>query len=252
MLIWGKKHVRRRLGYVADFCPLCREVRAFELERVGLAGHLYYISLTEGELVGHRARCTTCDTAYETSLDTFVRPAPNMASLRELIGTTFPRIAEHYSKRFAIEKAIRDPFAKMPAETRDWLLHEPFRLLSHKVEDDYRPTRMDLRSMAGFGAAFVGGSAIAAALTALAPQYQFEIVGSVIVVVALVAWGLNAVSRRRAFNAGVLIPLATALRPLKPTREELAGIVKDMKALGLKIGKRVRVDALLAELGRKS
>src|SRR5258706_9118781 len=42
-IIWGKKRVTKSLGYVADFCPLCRDVRTFELVRVGLAGHIYYL-----------------------------------------------------------------------------------------------------------------------------------------------------------------------------------------------------------------
>jgi len=39
-IVWGKKIVYRKLGFVADFCPICRGPRAFELKRVGSASHL--------------------------------------------------------------------------------------------------------------------------------------------------------------------------------------------------------------------
>ena len=28
-VVWGKKHVYRKLGYVADFCEICRGPKAF-------------------------------------------------------------------------------------------------------------------------------------------------------------------------------------------------------------------------------
>jgi len=33
-IVWGKKRVERKQGMVADFCPICREVRAFTLIRL--------------------------------------------------------------------------------------------------------------------------------------------------------------------------------------------------------------------------
>jgi len=63
-IVWGKKRVTRNLGYVADFCPLCREPKPFLLQRIGMAGHVYYISAGEGELVGFHRTCQTCKTAF--------------------------------------------------------------------------------------------------------------------------------------------------------------------------------------------
>jgi hypothetical protein len=42
VIIWGTKRTLNKLGYVADFCPLCRQSRAFSVSRVGKVGHFYY------------------------------------------------------------------------------------------------------------------------------------------------------------------------------------------------------------------
>ena len=57
LFIWGKKRVERNIGKVADFCPICREVRMFQLIRVGVADHIYYVSFGEGYHTLQRMRC---------------------------------------------------------------------------------------------------------------------------------------------------------------------------------------------------
>jgi hypothetical protein len=35
-VVWGKKRVRKKIGHVADFCPMCRTAQPFALVRVGV------------------------------------------------------------------------------------------------------------------------------------------------------------------------------------------------------------------------
>ena len=42
-IIWGTKIVERKLGYVADFCSICRGARPFTVFKVVQVGHLYYL-----------------------------------------------------------------------------------------------------------------------------------------------------------------------------------------------------------------
>jgi hypothetical protein len=65
-IVWGSRRTERILGYVADFCPVCREARAFRLVRVGLASHVYYISFGAGRHVGHVIRCEECGSSFDT------------------------------------------------------------------------------------------------------------------------------------------------------------------------------------------
>lgn len=195
MIIWGKKYVHTRLGYVADFCPLCREVRAFELKRVGLAGHIYYISLSDGDLVGHERRCSVCGIQLSAKPELYARPSKKSRTLRELIALTFPNIATHYAGRFALEKAIRDSFAKIPRDDRLALLKEPFSLLSYKAEPQFRASLIHTQAILVFFAALIlGGIAAAplavvlAPLASVLPEYEQLIWVTVLIVAAAIAW----------------------------------------------------------------
>ncbi len=246
MIIWGKKYVYTRLGYVADFCYLCREVRPFELERIGLAGHIYYVSLTQGELVGHRRRCTTCGTEFDAAAERYARTLKERRPVRELLPQTFPDLARHHAGRFALEKAIRDAFTKLSAADRDALLKEPFKLLAYKAEDRFRNSSVLAGSSAVFFGSMIALGPLVMLLARAAPDYEGEILAGMVVVAAIGTWIFSVWLRGRLLRKDVLPPLASALHPLRPTREELAAVLKDMKALGLKIGKRLSADAVLA------
>ena len=197
MIIWGKKYVYSRLGYVADFCPLCREVRAFGLKRVGLAGHIYYISLTEGELVGHTRACAGCGIIFDASPENYARPSKELRPVRELIAHTFPNIAAYYARRFALEKAIRDPFAKVSAADRMALVKEPFTLLSNRAEERFRAGLVDHQSSAVFIAALVVGGFVATGLVVLMPELEAAIwVGDLIVELRSATAGVGSYSAR--------------------------------------------------------
>ena len=248
MIIWGKKYVYSKLGYVADFCYVCREARAFELKRVGLAGHIYYVSLTQGDLVGHERRCTTCALELSAKPETYARASKELLAVPGLLGSTFPDFAAHYASRLALEKAIKDPFHKLPAGVRQSLIKEPFTLLSNKAEDYYGKSMLDGSAIAVWlGALFVVG--IASALVGrFLPDHEAEIAVVVLVVASAVAWYYSYWSRKRLLRRTVLEPLALALRPLKPTAEEISAVLKDMKTLGLQIGKKLKAKAVMEAL----
>ena len=65
-VVWGTKIKRKKVGRVADFCPMCRGLSVFELRRVGEASHVYYISFGQGTLLGYDITCETCATPAET------------------------------------------------------------------------------------------------------------------------------------------------------------------------------------------
>jgi hypothetical protein len=255
IVFWGKKYVDTRLGYVADFCPLCREVRAFELKRVGLAGHIFYISLTDGDLVGHERKCTVCGTELSARPEIYARPSREPRALRELIAQTFPNLATHYAGRFALEKAIRDPFAKIPQDDRLALLKEPFSLLSYKAEAQFRASLISTQATLVFFAALISGgiasAPLAVALAPLAvdlPEYEHLIWVAVLIAASIIAWISSFWFRKRLLRKEILPPLLSALRPLRPTLDELVIVLKDLKALGLQVGSKIEPQWVMAEL----
>ena len=62
LLVWGRKWYTRKLGFVADFCEICRRPQPFTLERRSLIGHFWYLPMGTTHAVHHRGRCTRCAT----------------------------------------------------------------------------------------------------------------------------------------------------------------------------------------------
>ena len=60
VLFWGRKRREDHLGFVADFCPICREVRPFRLLAIRMVPHLFFIPMGSGRLECHVRVCLEC------------------------------------------------------------------------------------------------------------------------------------------------------------------------------------------------
>ena len=140
MIIWGRKAVRRHLGYAADFCPVCACARPFAITRVGMAGHVYYITAGDGDLVGFERACLICTTALKADPALYAEMAKQPAAISALVKQTFPNFADAYRDRLAIEQAIRLDPTMLSAADRQSLLMQPFMLMSVKVSERFAAT----------------------------------------------------------------------------------------------------------------
>ena len=129
LLFWGKVPISNPLGYVADFCRICRKVMPFTVDRVRMVPHFWFIPVGKGEICGHRQRCHGCRAESECFPQTFSTVATaTFESVDVLISRTFPAIREVHAKRLALEdRLVRDSDALTPEE-RQTLLMESFEL----------------------------------------------------------------------------------------------------------------------------
>ena len=241
-IVWGKKAVYRKLGHVADFCPFCREPKAFRLRRIGLAGHLYYISLTQGELVGYERTCHDCGTALDIEGGHYHAVSKQALPLPDLIHETFPWLNHTFGDRLALEEQIRrDPMALSP-EQRQALIRQPFFLLSPKVEAHSAKGHIDSGLGLALAATLVAVLFGPPLVHALLPAVELAelLLGFLGIGLALVVWQIIA-SRPRYVRRTILPPLTRALRPLQPTRAELEAVVSEMNGLKHKMAKRIKV-----------
>ena len=245
-IVWGRKIVRRKLGFVADFCPICRAVTAHRLGRIGSAGHVYYLSFGEGRLVGHERTCQHCKTTSITEDSRYGRPEKKLAAVEMLIIKTFPTIRTHYADRLALENRIKLGPANVTAEERSALIASPFLVLSHMVEQRFAHTQIDRYGALAIGGAIAMLLATCAIANRFAPVLLPEMVLTVFVVgLALVIWQIVAGSKR--YMSEEIVPrLATALRPLRPSSEEIRGVLAELTAHKHKLGKKLD-PTLLAE-----
>ncbi len=243
-IVWGRKIVRKSLGYVLDFCPICRERRAFRLHRVGSAGHVYYISLGEGDLVGYSRTCTECKLLYSASIETYVRAVKSYTDLRDLERQTYPDFEAKRQGRLEMERRLRVEPRSFTPEERAELLLEPFELLGPRFEDHTSQLRFDLPATA----TLIGVILALFACFPIAERFGIGDLGRLLIPVAVVGLGVVIwqvlAGKGRYVRREILPLLARALRPLQPTDAELLGTIALQKKQRAKLASSVKLDEL--------
>jgi len=249
-IVWGRKVVRRSIGHVADFCPMCRAPKGFELTRVGSARHVYYITAGEGALVGFERTCWDCGTALQAEPATYATIAKSRLPLAELIRATFPNLAFARSEPVALAERIRRDPASLPAEQRLALVRQPFVLLSPKVEKRLAATHVDKEiALSLVGVVAFWAFVLPPLMRALPPQLaDAAFVLFVLLGIAAVVWQFIG-STRRFMKREILPVLAGALAPLRPSESEIAAVLAELKRLRHKIGSKARPADVLAQIG---
>ncbi|MBI3373381.1 MAG: hypothetical protein HY017_16770 [Betaproteobacteria bacterium] len=246
-IVWGKKRVTTWLGYVADFCPICRDLRTFEVTRIGLAGHVYYISFGEGELAGHIRTCTACDIDLNARPENYRELHKEKLAPQQLAPLTFPNWAQAHATRLAVEREISSAFGNLAPQVRQVLIREPFELLSPRVEERFRASHFDGPTALAILGLFVLlwiASEIAQRFPAV-----FLVAFGVASIVGLGGIGVALYQKNgRFFREKIIPPLVAALRPLKPTAAELETVLKEMKSHRHAIGKKLKLKWLLDAL----
>jgi hypothetical protein len=229
IFIWGKKVVRRKVGFVADFCPMCRDPRPFRLNEVRRIGHIYYISLGSGDLLGYERVCEGCTLALHGEPGHYASTLKKVASVDLLMQSTYPNLRDVYAERLRIEQTVRYSPGELSMDVREALIKQPFVLLSSVVDAKLRQTSIDAVSggilvgslVAFFGALIVGPSIV--------PDYVPQLLATVgLVGVAAILWAF-ATGARRYVRAAILPRIAKTLRPLQPSEGEIGAVLSDLR-----------------------
>lgn len=248
-IFWGTQTVYRKLGHVADFCPICRSQQAFTLRRIGSAGHLYFISLGQGKLVGHDITCHNCQTTFETNPTHYSHVTSQRPfSLAQLAQQTFPDFQSVYAERLELEQAIRFNPWGLSAADRHRLLREPFLLLSPKLEQRASFFRLDWPNALTLLALVLGPIL----LLQLAQKLQVPEAATTWLVLAavsgiLIAW-YHFTNSARFVQRHLLPQLALTLSPLRPRQDEIETVLKELKQKGFRMGKKIKAPALMQAL----
>jgi len=256
-IIWGTKRTARKLGFVADFCPICREPREFKLSRIGAVSHLYYISFGSGKLTGHVIECCVCGQALTADPMGYAAYEKLPGSeIGLLIQTTFPKLKEIYAERLAAELKVRRSLKSLTQEERLKMIIEPFSLLNPAVEERFtRDTRMDKQS----GIGCLGSLIVLAVLLAIAVNLREPLQGQVMTA-AFILFGIGAIytfvqlglGPRRFLRTQIVPKIARTLDPLRPTEEELSATLSRCKAAQMKIGQKLKLKTLWDEIQRRA
>jgi len=238
------------MGWVADFCPICRTLRAHEVLRIGAAGHIYFIAPGKGKLLGHEAICGGCDLPREINIEFYETVSKDRnASLEELEAETFPAWREtwatHLQRKRKLESGTLSP------DERCDLIEEAFLLLGYSLErqETVRPLSPTGRKVA---IVMIACFFLLIAASILIDGFLFDSYGD-LSLLPLVPLGVLFLAtlyflgtRDLWYTRHRLRPqLARSLRPLQPTLEELEEALAEMKDHGLRIGKKLKARKIM-------
>jgi len=248
LIFWGTKLVRKRMGFVADFCPICRSSQAFQLNRVGAVRHVYFLSFGSGKLLGHEIICQECKIALEADPLKYASISKKVLPANELYELTFPNIREVYKERLAFEEKLARKLEPLTAEERRKQIFLPFALLSAKVEDRLSATRIDKESFITLVGVIVFAVVAINISNHFFPESQPQVILSAIVIGLVAFIGQLALSGRRFMRKQIVPIIAKSLLPIQPTDDELKAAIMEFKRAGHKIGKKLKPADLTSKM----
>ena len=251
MLIYlGKRRQEKAMGYVVDFCPICRELTEFKLSKINDPDLSYGIPLATGASVGYLRECVDCHTFMHADPIRYAAFAnrSRTAAIKTLAEATFPRAYKYHGKRLQLEKLIRQSPHTIEEKLRVELVAESFETLAPVVErrmsNFYLDTQMLMVAALGLFAVFVLPSYLGVASATLEQNQSTVALVLALLFCAILGWQWRTAPRRYLLN--VIYPrIAKALKVLEPSEDELAFALGIAKRDGKHLGKLARLDELM-------
>ena len=238
-LIWGEQNTEKKLGYVAEYCATCRDIRTVKLLRVGRVSHLYYVPLGQGRLLGYDGVCRNCELRFGVEISDY--PAFEQDKDSELVALV----------RKTNPKLLAGNDAAVAAWRRMTEIREPFVRYNLNLLQRYiGRTRFDLHSGLALAGAFVLPAVFVVVTSLLAlPKSADSWLG--FGMIAIFFGGLIATNRllksapQRYFHQRLEEAMLEDVRRARPTREELAECMAGLREHGYPIAEAISIERVL-------
>jgi hypothetical protein len=256
LLLPREKRYETRLGFVADFCPICRAIRPFRLSETGRGKTVAGLESGRKDVDAHYIQCLECGVFLWTKDSNYSYVAEAyQPDLDLLVETTNLPLRFAYADRLKLEDQLKKGAARLSPEGRSALLMEPLTALASTVEKRFTDFgRLDTPSalacggtvaVAGglffYSSRYLGGSAQDRGLVIAGIAFALGIAYS------LLQWQL---APARFVKTQVAPMAARALKPLGPSRKELEDCLAECRQMGLRIGKVLKPEWLWTSLQR--
>jgi hypothetical protein len=90
LIVWGTMSLGVRRGWVADYCPICRNCTTFRAKQMRLIPHLMFVPLWIGKPVMWRCRCSECRTRTGRPGRFYLRSLRRQGEPLEMVEQTNP------------------------------------------------------------------------------------------------------------------------------------------------------------------
>lgn len=244
-IVWGRQVNRKQVGYVADFCPMCRGPQVFLMNSVSAHRHVYFVPIGDKNS-GYERVCDGCKVTLFGTPKFFKASRRKPTSVQEIVQSSFPSFNEVYADRLRIEDAVRRDPGKLPQNVRAALLRQPFSVVSPLVQARFRQqSRLDVRSVLALILALVSGFVAMTVAEMLHSDYAGT---TFLAVVGLGAvfflWTLTS-EPRRYLKRFITPQLAKTLGPLQPSESELATVLAELRQSKQRLGRHLRATHLM-------
>lgn len=246
-IVWGKKQRLDYLGFVADYCIICRQIQPFYVKEVGMVSHVYWIPHGAVDVLGHIGICEVCGISMGMDRKTYKGFAPDCDSgIEQLIDDTYPTIRQDLRERLELYERAKRCTAISSEDARESVILEPFIILAPLVQEKY-----------GIDVALAPAAIVSCICTIILPIVLLVIGGVTKENIWLVLSGTSFVSgivitwlfqnrrRRSFFQTSILPALVHSLRELNPKIQEIDSALKICAAHRLKIGTKFRSQNVL-------
>jgi hypothetical protein len=243
VIIWGRKLVYRRLGYVSDFCAVCRGIRPFELRLVSSARHIYYVSFSSGEPLHDERVCLECHSFFSANPEAYSAVSAERVPLEELRKLATPKAIETLDEQLATEHRIRSSPASLSPQERQAFIEEACAAVGRTVERRFAP-------------GYISPGMIRAVLVALGlmvliiirPAFMSEDIAALLTIAAVVFVGGQWILSTALFMPRQILPvLATCLYSLRPSESEVRSVLAT-RLSGREITQRLNVGQLMRRM----
>jgi hypothetical protein len=239
IFVWGRKAVHTHAGYVADYCPVCRAVRAFSVQRIGMAWHLWYITVSKGELAGYQRTCCDCGMALPMEIGHYSRLSGELLPLVQLEQATNPHLSIRHADALAAAARLREAPLLLEESERRRQIDAALRMQADALDEYDAATQLDREVWWSIAGAFAFCAVVLMALRQQAPENADK--GFIIAFflgLGAVAWQLSQMGERLLQRA-ILPKLARSLAPLQPRPAELDEAFERLRAQGRKLAQRL-------------
>jgi hypothetical protein len=238
------KSDKDRVGFVADYCPVCRTLRAFSLYFLTLRHSGIEHTLAETpEESGFARVCRTCGTSFSAVPDTYSGTSPKLLDLAALKDQTFRNYESEYAAQLRLD---RIPAARLMGQDRVDRIQGPLLAIALAAESRKSDNKMDRISWTSLAVALVlvviAWPRIAAAGENYL-DYPPLLVGPAILAVA-VAFTRMGIAGRAGAIGWATGHLANALAPIQPSDAELETALHSLGGRNLWLAKKFSVASL--------
>ncbi len=232
-IVWGTYVRRRRVGQVAEYCAVCRAIKAAKLVELRQIGHLYYIPLGRAKPIGHSLTCAECSSELAVDLDRYAAISTEPGgSLDDLMAETNPGLLDEVEQRIELAELVEAGIAT--PEQRITYIYEMLWAVAAPLQKRYGNTHVDRYT---FGAilslAILPG--MAWLLFSRSDYCAFIVVGSFLLALIL-TFTVAATELGRFLKRHCRVSVINDLMTMGPTIDELQSALAVFKAQEMALG----------------